>query len=106
MKIYFERSGGFAGMVTSITVDTKMLRPEEAREIQKLIEEAHFFNLPSKLPQQPSKIKGAADYYVYKITIQQNNEIRHSVQCTDLNLQSNLKSLIDYLLKNHQKWRS
>jgi hypothetical protein len=107
MKIYFERSGGFAGMLSSTTVDTQNLSSKEASEIRNLVEKAHFFELPSKLSQSSSKTtKGAADYFVYKITIQNNNnnnKSQHSVECNDVNIQPTLRPLIDILTKYLRK---
>jgi hypothetical protein len=112
MKIYFERSGGFAGMLSSTTVDTQDLPSKEADEIKNLVEKAHFFELPSKLSQPSSKTtKGAADYFVYKITIQNNNnnnnnnqsKKEHSVECNDLNMQPTFRPLIDFLTKYFRK---
>jgi hypothetical protein len=108
MKIYFERSGGFAGMLSSTTVDTQNLSSKEASEIKKLVEKAHFFELPSKLSQSSSKTtKGAADYFVYKIIIQNNNnnnnQSQHSVECNDVNIQPTLRPLIDILTKYLRK---
>jgi hypothetical protein len=110
MKIYFERSGGFAGMLSSTAVDTQDLPSKEANEIKNLVEKAHFFELPSKLSQPSSKTtKGAADYFAYKITIQNNNDNNnqskkeHSVECNDLNMQPTLRQLIDFLTKYFRK---
>lgn len=108
MKIYFERSGGFAGMLSSTTVDTQNLSSKEANEIKNLVEKAHFFELPSKLSQSsPKTTKGAADYFVYKITIQNNNnnnnQSQHSVECNDVNIQPALRPLIDILTKYLRK---
>ena len=101
MKIYFERSGGFAGMLNSTTVDTQNLSSKEANEIKNLVEKAHFFELPSKLS-QPSKTKGAADYFVYKVTIQ-NDQGKYSVECNDVNMQPTLRPLINFLTKYFRK---
>ena len=109
MKIYFERSGGFAGMLSSTTVDTQNLSSKEANEIKNLVEKAHFCELPSKLSQSSSKTtKGAADYFVYKITIHNNNnnnnnQSQHSVECNDVNIQPTLRPLIDILTKYLRK---
>jgi hypothetical protein len=72
MKIHLERSGGYAGMIMSTTVDTNTLSSNEANELQDLIEKSQFFNLSSQsLEEASSKTKkGAADYFIYKITIQ------------------------------------
>lgn len=107
MKIYFERSGGFAGMLSSTTVDTQNLPSKEANEIKNLVEKAHFFELSSKISQSSKTTKGAADYFVFKITIQNNNNNQskkeHSVECNDLNIQPTLKPLIDFLTKYFRK---
>ena len=102
MKVYLEKSGGFAGMVTSTSLDTQTLPPSEAHEIQNLIENSHFFDLPSRSPQSSKSKKGAADYFTYKITVQ-NDEKEHTVQFSDLNMQSKVKPLIDFLVKHSQK---
>jgi hypothetical protein len=44
MKIYFERSGGFAGMLSSTTVDTQNLSSKEANEIKNLVEKNTSLN--------------------------------------------------------------
>src|SRR2546425_7633629 len=49
MQVHFERSGGFAGLRISHDVDSANLPPEEASELSKLIETAHFFELPAVL---------------------------------------------------------
>jgi hypothetical protein len=102
MKVYLERSGGFAGMVTSTNVDTQTLPPNEAQEIQCLIENSHFFELPSQSPQTSKTRKGAADYFIYKITVQDGKR-EHSVQANDINMQPNIKPLIDFLIRHSQK---
>ena len=102
MKVYFERSGGFAGMVSSTTVDTQTLPPSEAYEIQNLIKNSHFFDLPSISPPSSKEKKGAADYFAYKITVQ-NDEKEHTVQFNDINMQPKLKPLVDFLVKHCQK---
>ena len=105
MKVYLERSGGFAGMVTSTNVDTQTLPPNEAQEIQSLIENSHFFELPLQSPQTLKTTRGAADYFTYKITVQDDKR-EHSVQANDINMQPNIKPLIDFLVKHSQKQKS
>ena len=102
MKVYLERSGGFAGMVTSTTVDTQTLSPDKAHEIQNLIEDSHFFELPSKPPQSSKVKKGAADYFTYKITVQDDKR-EHLVQLNDINMEPNIKPLVDFLIRHSQK---
>jgi hypothetical protein len=99
MKIYFERSGGFAGVLSSTTVDTQKLSSKEASEIKNLVEKVQFFELPPRLSQLSKTTKDAADYFVYKITIQNNNQDKHTVECNDVNLKPALKQLIAFLTK-------
>jgi hypothetical protein len=102
MKVYLERSGGFAGMVTSASLDTQTLPPNEAHEIQNLIENSYFFELPSNPPQSSKTKKGAADYFTYKITVQDDKR-EHLVQLNDINMEPNIKPLVDFLIRHSQK---
>jgi Emfourin len=102
MKIYFERSGGFIGIPISMTIDTSSLPTEEARIIQNLVEDSHFFELPPT-PNKTSRT-GAADYFQYQITIE-NSTRKHTVKSDDISIDPKLKLLINLLIKNLQKWK-
>jgi hypothetical protein len=49
-RVAFERSGGFAGLHMTATLDSKNLPPEEARRLEENLAAAGFFSLPAKLP--------------------------------------------------------
>ncbi|MGE5072070.1 MAG: protealysin inhibitor emfourin, partial [Anaerolineae bacterium] len=49
MHIDFTRTGGFAGIRLSTSVDTSELPPEQAHELDHLVEDAAFFELPKEL---------------------------------------------------------
>ncbi len=66
MKIYFERSGGFMGMNMATEVDTESLSPEEANQVEAMINTNSFFELPAQLM---SSIPGA-DQFKYKLTVE------------------------------------
>jgi hypothetical protein len=102
MKINFERSGGFAGMLTTVSVDTSSLPSEQAAQIQNMVEDANFFNLSSAPP--PPK-RGPADYFKYKITLEAEDGRKHTVECTDIAMQPSIKPLIDFLGKQVKKAR-
>jgi len=96
MKIYFERSGGFTGILRSLSVDTSSLPSDQAGQIQNMVEKANFFNLS---PAQPQSKPGSADYFTYKITVEAEDGRTHSVECTDIAMQPSIKPLIDFLGK-------
>ena len=102
MKIYFERSGGFAGILTSVSVDTSSLPSEQAGQIQKIVENANFFNL-SPIP--PQSKRGPADYFTYKITVESDDGRTHTLECTDIAMQPSIKPLIDFLGKQVKNTR-
>jgi hypothetical protein len=116
MKIHLERSGGFAGMTNSATVDTQVLAPKDEKELQNLIQKSKLFDRSGKSAQQSKSQqsdsqqtarnvipkKGAADYFTYKITIQNGNK-EQSMECNDVDIQADLKGLVDFVTKHGQK---
>jgi hypothetical protein len=95
-KIYFERSGGFAGISISTIVDIYSLPPEEAHKIQSMIENAkEFLYQPSKLPLPP--VQGA-DYFKYKVTVE-TEQNKYTIETNDITMPSELRPLISYLEK-------
>lgn len=66
MKIHFERSGGFMGMTMATDVDTESLSPEEANQVEAMINTNSFFELPAQLM---SSTPGA-DQFKYKLTVE------------------------------------
>lgn len=92
MKIYFERSGGITGSHITLTLDTKLLPPEEVRKIQNILDNSNFFYLPSK--DQPPK--QGADLYQYNITVE-TEQCKHSVEISRFPIPSELRPLIEYL---------
>lgn len=78
MRIQFERSGGFAGMLVRTNIDTGSLPPEEANKLKKMVAEAGFFDLPAQL----SSPTPGADQFQYKVTIEEGDR-RHTVETDD-----------------------
>jgi hypothetical protein len=93
MKIYFEQSGGLAGIANNISIDSNSLDPQEASELQHLIDNANFFDLPS----EPIAQLRGADYLEYKITIETEDNKKHSIKTTDLTVPASVAPLIRYL---------
>jgi hypothetical protein len=93
MKVYFEQRGGLAGIDNSILIDSDSLDPQEASELQRQVDNANFFDLPS----EPAAPLRGADYLEYKRTIETNNNKKHSITTTDLTMSPNIAPLIRYL---------
>jgi hypothetical protein len=93
MKILFEQSGGVAGIANNISIDSNSLDHQEASELQHLVENANFFDLPSE---STAQLRGA-DYLEYKITIETNDNKKYSIKTTDLTIPPNVAPLIRYL---------
>jgi hypothetical protein len=101
MKIYFEQSGGFTGIGNNnILINSNSLPPEEAVELQRLVDIANFFNFPSETSSVPLR---GADYLEYKITIETSDNKKHSIKVTDLTMPSNIGPLIRYLRRKAAK---
>ncbi|HEU4443867.1 MAG TPA: protealysin inhibitor emfourin [Nitrososphaeraceae archaeon] len=93
MKIHFKQSGGLAGIDNDISINSNLLQLDEQFELQRLIANAKFFDLPSQ-PELPLR---GADYFEYKITIETNDNKKHSIKTTDLSMPPNIGPLIVFL---------
>jgi hypothetical protein len=100
MRIYYEQSGGFAGIDISTTVNTDSLPANEVNKIQDLVNKANFFSLNS-VSSQPET---GADYFHYKITVEMDDNDNnkngqkktHTLELYDP-VPAQLKPLVKYL---------
>jgi hypothetical protein len=100
MRIYYEQSGGFAGIDINTTVNTDSLPTDEVNKIQDLINKANFFSLNS-VSSQPET---GADYFHYRITVEMDDDNTnkngqkksHTLEIYDP-VPAQLKPLIKYL---------
>lgn len=93
MKVYFESSGGFAGMHTSTIIDTDLTSSEDAQQLKNLVMNSNFFDLRS----ESSRPKpGSADYTGYKITVESEG-LSHTVRTNDISMPPKLSTLIRFL---------
>ena len=92
MRIEFERSGGFMGLRQSIILDTASLKPEEAEEISKMVDQANFFDLPDVIQSSSP----GADHFQYKLKIEQL-EISHTVIVNETGTPDELQPLLQHL---------
>jgi hypothetical protein len=99
MKIYFKQSGGLTGIDNSISINSDSLDRQEASELQQLVNNANFFDLRS----DPAIPLRGADYLEYKITIETNDNKKHSIKVTDLTMPPNIGPLISYLRRKAVK---
>jgi hypothetical protein len=92
MNVTFERSGGFAGLITTKTIETDKLPSADAQTLQRLIQSADFFKLPSTIDGS-----GQPDRFQYQITVEDNNR-HHSVEVGETSVPGTLRPLIDWLM--------
>lgn len=65
MKIFFERSGGFAGLSLRTKIDTNELPPQEADPLKEMVYRSKFFELPHELSSEQG-----ADRFTYRLTVE------------------------------------
>lgn len=94
MQIYFERTGGFTGMVTQATIDTDELPPEEVLTLTELIREADFFALPHIM----TATSGGADQFQYVVTVEAGEQ-QHTIQVGDRSAPDSLVPLLQHLTR-------
>ncbi len=92
MHIQYERSGGFMGLRTSKSIDTRLLPSDMAQNVLNLVEAANFFQLPGELD-SPQR---GADRFQYKITIT-DEEHDHTVQAGEAAIPEQLWPLLQML---------
>lgn len=93
MRVSFERTGGFAGIRMSASIDVDSLDDEQAAELRQMIENADFFQLPTH-------ITGATirpDMFQYKIRVE-TDEQQHTVQIENMNPPDAINQLIRHLM--------
>ncbi|HEY3310296.1 MAG TPA: protealysin inhibitor emfourin [Anaerolineales bacterium] len=92
MKISFERSGGFAGLVMSVDLDLDELPADEAAYWTKLVDEADLANIST-----PTERPGYADGFQYtiKVVVEENEE--YEVQLNEGYIPENLVTLVNDL---------
>lgn len=98
MLIHLERSGGFAGIRTEVTLDTESLPAEEAKKLLELLESADFFKMPAKF----APPKRGADYFQYSLTAKIEGK-EHTVELSEPSVPENLKPLLRSLMKYAKK---
>lgn len=93
MRIVYEKSGGFAGLSRTKTIDSAGLPPEDAAEIERLLDGCSFFDLPAKIERPHLR-----DAFQYTITVD-TGERQHTVSITGEPQEPSLKALRQKLEK-------
>jgi hypothetical protein len=93
MRIYFERTGGFAGMVMTFTVDTASLPLDEAHDLTQMVDTAGFFDLPAEI----AKPVPGADRFHYQLTVEAA-ERQHTVEMGEAAVPETLQPLLRRLM--------
>lgn len=91
-KLYFERSGGFAGMLLKVEFYSSDLPTEEKEKLIALLDNARFFELNTDTVTANSH----PDQFQYKISIE-NKDSTHTVLLAENQVPENWRPLIQYL---------
>jgi hypothetical protein len=98
--VLYSRSGGFAAASPSARIDTAELDAHEARQLERLIDEADFFALPNEMmrPRDRAARHGGVgqDVILHEITVEREEQ-QHTVRVDDQELPPALEPLVDYL---------
>ena len=94
MRIYFERSGGFANISSTVDIDTSTLPASKVKQVQKLLAKARFFDQPTRALGSPQ----ARDEYQYQVKITDGDRT-HTIETSDTALSQDLVNLIEWLEK-------
>lgn len=89
--ISFERSGGLIGKELHLKLDLDEIPESEAQFLQRLIDEADFFNIPKDLA-----MRSTPDEFLYTITVTEGDK-EHTVRTTDTTMPTSLLPLVKEL---------
>jgi hypothetical protein len=98
MHIQFERTGGFAGMRLTATIDSDTISPDDAGTLRDLIHAASFFDLPIKSQKAPS----GADRFQYKLMVEIDNR-RHAIEIDESAVPPSLRPLLNWLTEKAKR---
>ena len=96
MRVELQTEGGvayFPGLSKPVVVNSAELPKAQASQLQQLVDDAHFFELPAVSRSLP---KGAADMRSYTITVEDGRR-RSTVRLIDPIENTNLQALIKFL---------
>ena len=93
MKIHFVRSGGFAGLRLEVDLDTATMGREQAFEIERLVSEAGFFELPSR----QDAAGAGVDRFRYRVQVDSESLGAHAITTDEQAASERLQPLLSRL---------
>jgi len=93
MRVTFERSGGFTGIPWSASVDVAALSSDDARTLERLVEDARFLELPKRI----GSASRGADRFTYRVTVEPTGAVPHTVEIAEDAVPPSLRPLLDWL---------
>lgn len=91
MRVTFEQSGGFAGLLITKTIDSETLSPSEAEQLQQLVQSSDFFRLTPIAEAAPQP-----DRFEYSISIDSGNQ-SHTIDISETNIPDQLRPLLSWI---------
>ncbi|HEV8360833.1 MAG TPA: protealysin inhibitor emfourin [Candidatus Thermoplasmatota archaeon] len=92
MRVRLERTGGFAGLQGSASVDAGELPPADAARLEQLVRDARFFDLPAML-----KDAGPArDRFQYRLTVEQGDRT-HTISVDEGAAPGPIRALVEFV---------
>jgi len=98
MRIFFERTGGFAGRKLQGSLDSSTLPVSQARVLEELLKQSGFFDLPPVLQSsQPG-----ADRFSYKVTVE-TKEAKHTVEAVETAIPASMRPFLEFVTRSIHK---
>ena len=95
LRVHFERTGGLAGRRIEVFVDSDSLPPTQAKRLQTLLAQSHFFDLPVELRSGPQ----GADRFQYRVTVEADSQ-SHTVEAGEAAVPEYMWPLLDWLARH------
>lgn len=93
MKVWFKRTGGFAAISMTVTLDTEELPEVECKHVRSLIEAASFFDQPDLF----KSVKPEVDRFHFQVKVEEGGRIK-TIEIDESIVPDVFRPLIDYLL--------